>query len=156
VLDRSFSSLGQLLQRVSHLDRVIRPHSLGPAPAARHPRAIHETRGWSRCRSSRPSALASFISLFRAFLSFLSIHFLLFSALSSRSFYQRSSRTTRARTVQIPGMHIGPCLGQIHSSPRLFFTFVGGSGRGVFNCIRPMGCPRLPLRRWHETGRVLG
>lgn len=104
--------------------------------------------------ASRLSALVSFISLFRAFLSFLSIHFLSFSALSSCSFCRRSSRSTCARTVQIPGMHIGPCLGQIHSSSHTFFTFVGGSGRGVlYPSYGLSSTAASPLARgWSRTG----
>src|SRR6202012_4878433 len=41
----------------------------------------------------------------------------------------RSSRSTRARSLQMPGLQSDPCWGHVHSP--FFFTFVGSSSRGV-------------------------
>lgn len=83
---------------------------------------------------------------------------LLFFALSSRSFYQRPSRSARARAVQIPGLHIGPCWRQTHPSPRLIFTIVRGFGRGVvYPSYGLSSNVASPLTRdWSRTGIAPG
>jgi len=90
--------------------------------------------------------------------------------LASCSFFQRSSRSTSLRASQIPGVQVGPCSGQIHSSPphlavgtRLVThrdcsvrigTFIdaawsatapdGGCGRSIIEHIRQSLCGRAP------------
>jgi hypothetical protein len=51
-------------------------------------------------------------------------------------------------------MHIGPCLGQIQSSPPLFFTLIGGSGRGVLYPSQGLSSTTASSleRDWSRTG----
>ena len=89
----------------------------------------NEAVGHARLRDLRPE---------RVFFSFFSAAFLFFSSLilfascrSSCSFARRRMASTRARALHMPGLHVHPCSGQIHSSPPLMLTFVGGSHRGA-------------------------
>src|SRR6266702_8418683 len=79
--------------------------------------------------SPSPMASAFFLSLFSWSLALRASRCLFSSSHFSRSFLMRSSRSTRARSLQIPGLQSGPCWGHVHLP--FFFTLVGGSCRGA-------------------------
>ncbi len=78
--------------------------------------------------SPSPMAPAFFLSLFCCSFALRNSRCFFSSSHFSRSFLMRSSRSTRARSLQIPGLQSGPCWGHVHLP--FFFTLVGGSCRG--------------------------